>query len=1023
MATLRPALFFLIVLSLVFPFAVSSPLLAEGEMRWSKVTIPADGAGGNWVLAKGSDISNLIMAIDGTLYASANPTGTTYRLFKSKDKGVGWAAVGRVTDTIVDIATAPDNAGIIYYATASAVYRSVDSGDNFIALPPNPGGAGSGNLEITGVAVSRLSNRYVIAIAVRDRDAGQYGSVYTLDENDPVRWVNTNIGNYDAYAVAFSPNFPADRELAAVITDEVDTWVSFQIWAQNWGTAKGNARLNRGNTAVPSPVAVGNSAVICFPDGYEADGNSGNSILFVGVNAGVSGGDVYRVSGAKAPNPSVAIDLNVAGAFGSSNIDITGLSLSGRMPSSTVIAGASQNSGVYLSRDGGNNWERSIKPPSGDSKTEALIPPDFVQTSTVYAVTSGTESAFSCSLDGGLNWNQLSLIDTQITSGGILDAAPSPNYVKDNTIFVLTTAGAEQSLWRSRNGDLRWERVFSSTLPVVDSLRLLKTSPAYGSGSETVYLAGVSGGNPAIWRSTDNCKSFNCYPAPRSIDVMTVAGESNIFYAGFDGISGVIYHSVNGGFFFEPGAICGTLPLCSIAVSPGYEKDKSILVGNTSGWVYFSGDNGASFTPLPPTASVAPLSGNISVAFDSDFSRNKTVYAASPTADKGIYRFVIGKSSFWERIDASLPTGSIIKYLAVSPEGVLYGANFKADFGLERSLDPSYELGSSFERVTRGLESGSQLDGIWLSGSRVWAFDKASTSLITLSDNFATQVSLLSPPNKAAGAGLLIEHNIKNVVLDWESISGVTSYRWQINTVTDFSAIPAGFEGETGASTANLPSLEPGRTYYWRVKATQPNSGPWSEKWSFTTSLGESVSSLELKVPVPAARDVILKPVFQWTAIAGAEGYELVVSMDASFANPVISRAGDFAIPVNVWESNIKLDYGTTYYWKARAVSSKSKSAWSAVAAFTTELVPSPSVAATPTPQSTPPSAASPEPVVRPAPEPPPVPESESSGIPDRLFILIAMLVVSVVVLVVTVVFLVTKLLSASRRSREDRYL
>ncbi len=69
------------------------------------------------MLASGSSVQHLTMAIDGTLYCYANPSATSYRLFKSADGGGSWSYTGEVEDTIVDIATAPNDASIVYYAT------------------------------------------------------------------------------------------------------------------------------------------------------------------------------------------------------------------------------------------------------------------------------------------------------------------------------------------------------------------------------------------------------------------------------------------------------------------------------------------------------------------------------------------------------------------------------------------------------------------------------------------------------------------------------------------------------------------------------------------------------------------------------------------------------------------------------------------------------------------------------------------------------------------------------------------
>ena len=151
------------------------------------------------------------------------------------------------------------------------------------------------------------------------------------------------------------------------------------------------------------------------------------------------------------------------------------------------------------------------------------------------------------------------------------------------------------------------------------------------------------------------------------------------------------------------GAVAGSQSLNSIVPSPNYEHDKTILVGNTNGWVYWSGDNGVSFEPLPPDAASPPLTGSITVAFDPKFNNNNTVYAASDTASQRIYRFTIDKDTQWEDIGSTLPSGGIVSQLMVSADGILYASNFKANGGMERCLNPTYALGPTFETVTRGL--------------------------------------------------------------------------------------------------------------------------------------------------------------------------------------------------------------------------------------------------------------------------------------------------------------------------------
>ena len=493
MAQINSVVVLLLLVSLFFPiFTEPAAASSDDEVRWARVNLPAEGKAGNWVLADGSDARHLAVAVDGTIYAYGE--GLTYTLYQSKDSGYSWSYIGNVQDSIVAIAASPVAAGTIYYATASDVYRSTDGGKNFESLPSNPGGAGSNNLEITAIDITRL-NHNLIAVATRDTDTAQFGGVYILDEGKVIPgWTDSNLGSYDAYAVAFSPNFAADRQLVAVVTDETDTMVTTKSGDSGWGAATGNARLDKDNSGVPTPVAVTTSAAIAFPGNYDA--TSTDYVQFIAIDTGSgNNGDVYKINAVEAPANSVATDLNIGAAYGLNNIDITGLSVTGATADASLLAGAADSAQTYFSRDGGSTWTKSSKEPTGGSKTYVLLTSEFSSSGIAFTATSGSGSAFSISRDSGTTWNQVSLIDTEISN--IIDLAPSPDYKQDNTLFMLTF-DSEYSLWRSLNDGAIWERIFASSLTNVDSIDLIELSPQYDGGSQVVYIAGSSSGNPTI---------------------------------------------------------------------------------------------------------------------------------------------------------------------------------------------------------------------------------------------------------------------------------------------------------------------------------------------------------------------------------------------------------------------------------------------------------------------------------------------------------------------------------------------
>jgi photosystem II stability/assembly factor-like uncharacterized protein len=909
---------------------LTSPVFADPDtVKWSKVNIPTQGKPGGWVLASGSDAQHLTMASDGTLYAYGK--GLTYTLYQSTDGGYSWSAIGKVKDAIVDIAIAPDN--VIYYATSSQVYKSVDGVSKFAALP-SPGGAGVNNIEITSLDVARLNNN-IIVVGTRDTDNVQYGGIYLLDEANLFTWTDTSLGNYDVYSVALSPNYPGDHQLVAVVSNETDTFITTNFGGGGWGTTIANAKIDN---LVPV------SASIAFPEDYDP---SIIASYFVAIDSGLNKGDAYRVEN------SIVTDLNIGAAYNLSNVDVTGLAVSGDTAKTNLIAGAAASAEVYFSPDGGRNWQRSTKPPTGQSKTYVVM-----ASGKAYATTSGADSAFSYTTDGGITWNQTSLINTTLSD--IVDPAPSPNS-QDNAMFMLTFGSGEDSLWRNLNGGTTWERVLSSSLADIDTIDRVRLPPQYSSDNQIVFIAGTSNGNEAIWKSTDNGQTFGRRIVPFPIDAWAVVDNTTLFIGSFDAATntGLVYRTTNSGSTYSEGAVAGSQSLNSIALSPDYGKDETIQVGNKDGWVFWSEDNGISFEALGeqlPELIADSDSNSITVAFDPKFSNNNTVYAASHCRktlvgdSSAIYRFIIGKSDSWENIDS--PAGGMIGQLLTSPDSTLYAINSKANGGMERCLNPTYPLGPTFETVTKGLDDGATLIGLWLCDNQLWSIDSSHTSLMSYTDSLAQPVILTSPRDKAAGVGTIINYTIKNATIDWETLEGAIEYKWQLNYDTDFSSDSVPFEGDTRASSAQLPALDPVTTYYWRVRATEPVLSRWSDKWSFTTSFGTEAYAPELDSPQAAAIGVPVKPIFQWSAIAGADGYELVVSTEADIHNPTILKTGTYALPTTAWQANIELNYNTTYYWKVRAVSSNTYSPWSAVSAFTTE--PPPSLLSTPEPPQPP---------------------------------------------------------------------
>ena len=191
------------------------------------------------------------------------------------------------------------------------------------------------------------------------------------------------------------------------------------------------------------------------------------------------------------------------------------------------------------------------------------------------------------------------------------------------------------------------------------------------------------------------------------------------------------------------------------------------------------------------------------------------------------------------------------------------------------------------------------LTGAWLSGNTLWSIDLTNNYLLYFEDTLSGQVKLCAPSDRETVKAALSGDTIKNISLDWEPLEGAGSYQWQLSDDDGFSSSSIISEDTTGASSVKLNQLEPDETYYWRIRAVTPLLSPWSGTWSFTPQVIIEPNAPLLESPAAGAVNVPVNTMFQWTAVDGAERYELEISTQYDFSNPVVRLAGISAMPVN----------------------------------------------------------------------------------------------------------------------------
>jgi len=372
--------------------------------------------------------------------------------------------------------------------------------------------------------------------------------------------------------------------------------------------------------------------------------------------------------------------------------------------------------------------------------------------------------------------------------------------------------------------------------------------------------------------------------------------------------------------------------------------------------------------------------------FDAEWATNSVVYGAAsgamadwwwnPAGDQvtlqdteevGVYRAVVNKGDTQASTlvllygaddfiaQTAAPEDEAIMYLTLSdldigPDGTIYvpfsiflddsvgvitplSVMRYTEGGMIRCLDGT-ATDTEWDMVPQVL---GPYDGLWLMcvvpGSNIlfsaaydvwdWRFKLAAYEDTLSGTGPAAGTS--APANGATDVGT-ISGNQVSVALSWTDV-GADQYQLQVSSD---SAFTSPMTTTTSDTSATVSGLEPGVTYYWRMRATEPVRGAWSSTLSFTTVATPGTVAPELLSPSAGADGVSSTPTFSWSAVAGATSYQIQVATDSAFSSKEI----DETTSATAYQSDDELDNGT-YYWRVKADAD-----WSATGVFTVGAVP-----------------------------------------------------------------------------------
>jgi len=710
-----------LAISLIITAAPALKVSADpGLSEWDRVPTPSEE---DWVLSIRSYIVDYAVAEGGEVaYAIVKQWkgGTNFYLLKSTDHAATW---DDITDALADefdddeslnitaggllrVACDPEDPDFVAVALAlnvsgtafvfisddgGATFRNTGEVDDGVALPTSgvfdlvvaPEDDGMHNIAIGGT--NGAEARLFRCLALGDIGTGW------IDATDYDGWDDEGaFTSLAVVAIHIPPSWSADNTI--LIATANNTAVHLQYGT--WGTIEGwNADSNVAMDAVPiitgvtvpwsylGPATAGITTPLDFSGRY-AD----KRYVWVNVNYDLGGitGTIFRVKNA-AVNP-------IGWQIEDEAVWLTNVSYMGYVSEGKAIAGVLGNglngtteccTGVQVYRNDNivtmdiccYDWEPSCKPPTGQGALAAF----YVSEDKAYAVTLGPvdaydESAWSVSFDDGDIWNQLSLIDTHIDF--LSDVAVSPDCNKTMLVSVNLERGCGcDSVWlhaenlpEAEEYSGKWLRTWCGKLegfdleaffealfgpdgmePYMFERGLLRLAPEETTG-DTVYLVDVGTSN-VYWNTME---TLGCWEkGTASVDHiadLALQDKETIYALDFYGTVAL-----------SDDYAVGWHPAVDTLIDNGWTIavwGDDILVGGCDGEVSHSDDGGETFAELKGVPSYGDVNF-VTVAFDSYFDANDTIYAAvagAQDADQittgGVYRWVIDESDEWKDLGA-----------------------------------------------------------------------------------------------------------------------------------------------------------------------------------------------------------------------------------------------------------------------------------------------------------------------------------------------------------------------------------
>ena len=572
------------ILAVVLTLSLMSTLLfvgaipvsaAPGTNAWGSVNLPA--------LAEGSNIGTADIAPDGAIFAAIYES-SKWAVKKSVDECVTWTAT-KYTGTSTAITAIEVSAN---YAVDGAFFVGTHGGDLFrvdstlslqILTPQDSNATEAGTIYDLD---SWYDGSHVWILAGTDID------VLILEYKVPATsWIDLELAGgpgveRDAIRVAFASDFATSSRFWTLAdpNNDGDYDLTSTISPGQWGLT---IKPWDSGISISHPFAVDMAQAPFYTNSSPA--------FYVALSDGSDGGNIFLVQANATAASAQALWTPGDRDFGS--VEVAG---------TTIIAGDADEAYVEISDNAGDTWTEALKQPSpGHNADEPAIGVYILgtyneDTGHVLALTHGTGSAVSLSIDGGYTYNGISKIDGDID--WIVDIAFSPVTSSQPAVMITyDNAKSLYSIWRTND----------ATATTVSWVRILATHTFYSHIGYTLDGNAILIQNEYdIYKSTNNGDLFNLWRTlPSAIgwveDWVAPTGTT-------------IYVVGSGGFYgtssFGPAIFNAVGNLESIAMF-----GDTIIVGSNNSSIFVSLDKGQTWKAEQSLATLVGDDADVYVAF------------------------------------------------------------------------------------------------------------------------------------------------------------------------------------------------------------------------------------------------------------------------------------------------------------------------------------------------------------------------------------------------------------------------